>query len=63
MQTNSALSVIEAARMLGVGRSTLYGLIRQGHLPIRKLGKRTLILKTELEAFINALPSASDKGS
>ena len=56
MHNNSALSIMEAARILGIGRSTLYGLIKQGQLPTRKLGKRTLILKSELETFIDALP-------
>lgn len=58
MEKGAALSINESARFLGIGRSTLYGLIRNGDLPIRKLGKRSLILKVDLEAFLQALPVA-----
>jgi excisionase family DNA binding protein len=38
-----AYSPMEAARRLGVGRSTIYELIKSGDLAISKLGTRTLI--------------------
>lgn len=38
-----AYSPLEAARRLGVGRSTIYELIKAGQLEISKLGARTLI--------------------
>jgi excisionase family DNA binding protein len=41
---------------VGVGRDKLYCLIREGRLPARKLGRKTLILATDLEAFLEALP-------
>jgi excisionase family DNA binding protein len=60
MQETSALSIAQTARLLGIGRSTLYCIIKDGHLPVRKLGKRTLILRVDLERFIAALPTSID---
>lgn len=57
MQDISTLSIAQTARILGIGRSTLYNLIKDGQLPIRKLGKRTLILREDLELFIASLPT------
>jgi len=38
-----AYSPLDAARRLGVGRSTIYELIKSGDLEVSKLGQRTLI--------------------
>jgi excisionase family DNA binding protein len=51
-----ALSPAEAARLAGIGRTKLYEAIADGSLPIRKLGHRTLILRRDLEAFLDGLP-------
>ncbi|HEY6697095.1 MAG TPA: helix-turn-helix domain-containing protein [Acidimicrobiales bacterium] len=51
-----AVSVAEAARIIGVGRTRLYALLDDGTLPARKLDKRTLILRADLEAFLTSLP-------
>lgn len=40
------ISINEAAKALGLGRTTVYALIREGRLEIVKLGRRTLV-KTE----------------
>ncbi len=61
METQITLSILEAAKALGIGRSTLYVLIREGRLPVKKLGIRTLILKADLDAFIAALPAGGPK--
>jgi excisionase family DNA binding protein len=47
-----AYSIAEAAEMIGVSRTTLYQLISDGLLPIRKLGKRSLIKREDLETLI-----------
>jgi excisionase family DNA binding protein len=41
---------------IGIGRDKFYDLIREGKLPARKLGRRTLILAADLDAFLEALP-------
>jgi excisionase family DNA binding protein len=38
------LSVIEAARLLGVSRNTAYQMVRLGQLPIIKCGQRRLLV-------------------
>lgn len=49
------LSIDETCLATGLGRTKLYEIISQGRLPAKKLGKRTLILKSDLEAFLSAL--------
>lgn len=38
-----ALSIDDVAKLLGVGRSSIYEGIRRGQLPSRRLGRRLLI--------------------
>ncbi len=47
-----ALSVTEAAALLGVSRPTMYSLIRRADFPAFKVGTRTLISKVGLEAWV-----------
>lgn len=56
MEDIVALSIAQTTRILGIGRSTLYAIIKDGQLPVRKLGKRTLIMREDLDRFIAALP-------
>lgn len=49
-----AYSVKQTARLLGVGRSSLYEQISSGALRAAKIGKRTIILKEDLQAFLAA---------
>jgi len=48
-----AFSLREAATALGVGRSTLYHLIRDGQLAVVKVGNRTLVEASALAAFMD----------
>lgn len=50
------LSVPEALKLLGISRTTLYGLLREGLLHPVKLGRRTLFVCSELESFMLGLP-------
>jgi excisionase family DNA binding protein len=51
-QTRLAVSVAEAATMLGISRRTVEGYIRIRRLPARKLGRRTVVLVRDLENFL-----------
>ena len=50
------LSIAEACLALGIGRSKLYAIIAEGLLPIRKIGRKTLIARADIVAFVNGLP-------
>lgn len=45
-------TIDEAAALIGIGRTTLYGLIGKGDLPIVKIGKRTLVRHDDLARLL-----------
>ncbi len=49
-----ATSVNEAAKALGIGRTSIYQLIREGRLEVVKLGRRTLIKVESIRRLIGA---------
>lgn len=53
------LSVAEACAVAGIGRTKIYQAITEGALKARKCGKRTLVLRDDLRAFLAALPGAA----
>ena len=50
-----ALSVEEAAVLLGISRDLAYDLVRRGELPSVKLGRRTVVPRRALETTLDAL--------
>lgn len=56
-----ALSIPEAAQAAGLGRSSLYALIKQGLIVPRQFGARRLIIVSELEAALAGLPAGGDR--
>jgi excisionase family DNA binding protein len=52
------LTISEAVSASRIGRTSLYGLIRDGKLDARKLGSRTLIPSSALERLLGELPPA-----
>jgi excisionase family DNA binding protein len=59
MLNYATFSIAQAVRFLGIGRSTLYKIIKEGRLPVRKLGRRTLIMRDDLDRFIATLPQTT----
>ena len=57
--TKLAVTIPEAVQMTGIGRTSLYLLIKEKKLPVRKLGKRTLLLVEDLERVVKSLPEAA----
>lgn len=51
-----AVTIPEASSLSGLGRTFIYKLFSEGKLTPRKAGKRTLILVSELEAYLKDLP-------
>jgi excisionase family DNA binding protein len=52
-----ALSIEHACRVSGLGKTKLYELIGAGTLKSRKAGRRRLVLLTDLNEFLQALPT------
>lgn len=52
MDTPRTLSVEQAAKELGIGRSLAYELARTGQLPIIRLGRRVRISRVRLNAML-----------
>ncbi|ATE67109.1 DNA-binding protein [Rhizorhabdus dicambivorans] len=55
-----AYSIDEVAKATGLGRTTLYAIIKQGRLPVVKLGKRTLIRSDDLEQLLTPHSPTTD---
>lgn len=56
-----AISIADAAAHIGIGRTKLYALIAEGQLTARKLGGRTLVLRADLDSFLNKLPKLHEQ--
>ena len=52
-----SMTIEEACSAIGIGRTKLYEAINTGALKAKKYGKRTIILKTDLENFLESLSS------
>lgn len=50
-----SLSIEEVCSSTGLGRTKLYQLMNSGELKAHKIGKRTIILKDDLNEFLNNL--------
>lgn len=55
-----SLSIADACRSIGIGRTKLYELISEGRLETVKIGRRTLILTRSVEALVCPHVEASD---
>jgi excisionase family DNA binding protein len=56
-----AISVEEAARRLGIARSTAYQYVRTGALPSVRLGARLLVPTAALEQLLTVAPPPGDR--
>ena len=54
MNEKIALSVSEAADLLGVSRPTVYTLIHRDDFPAFKIGRRTVISRSGLEEWVQS---------
>ena len=53
------LTPVEAAALLGIGRTKLYGLLRRGELLSVRLGGSRRIPRSAVDAFVHSLISPS----
>jgi len=52
-----AFTITEAIAASGIGRTTIYELMKTGALPARKLGRKTLIPAEALRNLLSQLPA------
>lgn len=57
MKNALSYSIEEARSLTGLGRTKLYQLLHTGELKARKVGTRTIILRNDLEEFLENLQS------
>jgi excisionase family DNA binding protein len=54
-------NVPTAAAAIGISRARLYQLIGAGDLEARKVGSKTVVLRSEIERYVAGLPVAAIK--
>ena len=54
-------SIQDSTQLLGIGRSSLYGLIGEGKICTVKIGRRTLIPDREIRRYVESLILPQDK--
>jgi len=55
-----AYDILSASKKAGLGRSKLFEEINAGRLKARKAGRRTLILRDDLAAWLASLPQRGE---
>ncbi len=53
-----AVSIAEAAKITGLGRTSIFAAIKRRELVARHAGRRTLLETSELRRFIASLPKS-----
>jgi excisionase family DNA binding protein len=54
-------NIEDAAQRVGVGRTTIYSLIRSGDLRTVSIGRRRLVAEADLRSFVDRLRSGGDQ--
>ena len=57
---NGAMTVQEFLEWARISRTTFYKEVSEGRIPLKKVGKRSLVLMRDAEAWLEGLPSTSD---
>ncbi len=55
----AAYTVHEVTKEIGIGRSKLYAEMAEGKLKARKIGKKTIFLAEDVQAYLSNLPVAA----
>ena len=51
-----ALSIQQVLDLTGISRPTFYNHVKAGRLVARKLGRRTIVMASDLEQYLESLP-------
>ena len=55
------LTIPEVISVTGIGRTKIYELINSGEIPAKKIGIKTVVLKADLDQFLNSLDCYTSK--
>lgn len=58
-----SLSVDEVSKATGIGKTKVYEAINSGQLQAKKFGKKTLVLKNDLESFLAELSNYQSRNA
>jgi hypothetical protein len=58
MQPKLAFTISDLVEVGPFGRSKIFSEIREGNLPAKKAGSRTVVLREDYENFLRGLPPA-----
>ena len=59
----NAFPLVVAANYIGISKPTIYRLINKGSLQAKKIGGRTVVLRAELDRFLQSAPDAVESGA
>jgi excisionase family DNA binding protein len=54
-------TISECCRLAAVGRTKFYELVASGEIPIRKIGKKSLVAAADLKRWADRLPAIAIK--
>ncbi len=54
-----ALTVKEFLAWSRISRATFYKQVNEGRIPLKKVGKRSLVRRADAESWLNSLPVAA----
>lgn len=52
MEEKLTLNIVEAAKLLGIGRNLCYDRVKTGEIPVIKIGRRFLVPRRALERLL-----------
>ena len=55
----AAYSISDTLRLLSLSRTTLYELAKSGQIRIRKVGRKSLVLREDIAGFLDKLSEAA----
>jgi excisionase family DNA binding protein len=54
-------TIAQCCRMAAIGRTKFYELVASGEIPVRKIGKKTLVAASDLRDWVERLPAIESK--
>jgi hypothetical protein len=54
-----AMTIPDFCRWACIGKTKAYAEVKAGRLSVRKIGSKTVVLRSDAEAWLHALPTAS----